>query len=83
MTSQNSVKATHRWWLRMRSALLFSRSSDPFACEIVSLEALLRGPQGEPPLDYFSRLSREQLYQLDLRSKKIAFAQAKQLGIEA
>ncbi|MER2045813.1 MAG: diguanylate phosphodiesterase [Pantoea agglomerans] len=55
---------------------------DPFACEIVSLEALLRGPQGEPPLDYFSRLSREQLYQLDLRSKKIAFAQAKQLGIE-
>lgn len=55
---------------------------DPFACEIVSLEALLRGPQGEPPLDYFARLSREQLYQLDLRSKKIAFAQAKQLGIE-
>ncbi|NEG82404.1 diguanylate phosphodiesterase [Pantoea agglomerans] len=55
---------------------------DPFACEIVSLEALLRGPQGEPPLDYFDRLSREQLYQLDLRSKKIAFAQAKQLGIE-
>ncbi|MGK9433969.1 diguanylate phosphodiesterase [Pantoea agglomerans] len=55
---------------------------DPFACEIVSLEALLRGPHGEPPLDYFARLSREQLYQLDLRSKKIAFAQAKQLGIE-
>lgn len=55
---------------------------DPFACEIVSLEALLRGPQDEPPLDYFARLSREQLYQLDLRSKKIAFAQAKQLGIE-
>jgi len=55
---------------------------DPFACEIVSLEALLRGPQGEPPLDYFAQLSREQLYQLDLRSKKIAFAQAKQLGIE-
>ncbi|NEG62719.1 EAL domain-containing protein [Pantoea agglomerans] len=55
---------------------------DPFACEIVSLEALLHGPQGEPPLDYFARLSREQLYQLDLRSKKIAFAQAKQLGIE-
>ncbi|MEN4645112.1 diguanylate phosphodiesterase [Pantoea agglomerans] len=55
---------------------------DPFACEIVSLEALLRGPQGESPLDYFARLSREQLYQLDLRSKKIAFAQAKQLGIE-
>lgn len=55
---------------------------DPFACEIVSLEALLRGPQGESPLDYLARLSREQLYQLDLRSKKIAFAQAKQLGIE-
>src|SRR5689334_3115585 len=51
---------------------------DPFACEIVSLEALLRGPHGESPLDYFARLSREQLYQLDLRSKKIAFAQAKQ-----
>jgi EAL domain-containing protein (putative c-di-GMP-specific phosphodiesterase class I) len=55
---------------------------DPFACEIVSLEALLRGPKGEPPLDYFARLSRDQLYQIDLRSKKIAFAQAKQLGIE-
>ena len=55
---------------------------EPGACEIVSLEALLRGPQGEPPLDYFAGLSREQLYQTDLQSKKIAFAQAKQLGIE-
>jgi len=55
---------------------------DPFACEIVSLEALLRGPQGELPLDYFSRLSRDEVYLTDIRSKKIAFAQAKQLGIE-
>lgn len=55
---------------------------DPLACEIVSLEALLRGPRGESPLDYFARLPREELYQLDLRSKKNAFAQAKQLGIE-
>ncbi|KGD77911.1 diguanylate phosphodiesterase [Pantoea vagans] len=55
---------------------------DPFACEIVSLEALLRGPQGESPLDYFARLTREQLYQVDLQSKKLAFAQAKKLGIE-
>ena len=55
---------------------------DPLACEIVSLEALLRGPQGELPLDYFSRLSRDQIYLTDLQSKKTAFAQAKQLGIE-
>jgi len=55
---------------------------DPLACKIVSLEALLRGPQGESPLDYFAGLSRDQLYQIDLRSKRDAFAQAKQLGIE-
>ncbi|MGK3141190.1 diguanylate phosphodiesterase [Pantoea sp. C2G6] len=55
---------------------------DPLACEIVSLEALLRGPQGELPLDYFDRLPREQLYLTDLQSKRIAFAQARQLGIE-
>jgi len=55
---------------------------DPFACEIVSLEALLRGPQGESPLAYFAGLSREQLYHIDLTSKRIAFTQAKQLGIE-
>ncbi|MFB6325041.1 diguanylate phosphodiesterase [Pantoea deleyi] len=55
---------------------------DPFACEIVSLEALLRGPRGESPLDYFARLTRDELYLVDLRSKKNAFAQAQKLGIE-
>lgn len=55
---------------------------DPLACEIVSLEALLRGPQGELPLDYFSRLPRDQIYLTDLQSKKRAFAQARRLGIE-
>ncbi|MGD9424633.1 diguanylate phosphodiesterase [Pantoea sp. NSTU24] len=63
-------------------AFAFQPIVDPFACEIVSLEALLRGPQGQSPLDYFAGLSRDQLYQIDLRSKKNAFAQAKQLGIE-
>lgn len=56
---------------------------DPFASEIVSLEALLRGPQGKLPPDSFSHLSRDQAYLTDIRSKKITFAQAKQLGIES
>ncbi|WP_147194097.1 diguanylate phosphodiesterase [Pantoea sp. MBD-2R] len=55
---------------------------DPFAREIVSLEALLRSPGGGLPLEYFSQLSRDEVYAADLNSKKIAFAMAKKLGIE-
>ena len=55
---------------------------DPFAREIVSLEALLRSPGGGLPLEYFSQLSRDEVYAADLHSKKIAFAMAKKLGIQ-
>jgi len=65
-----------------RVGFAFQPIVDPFACEIVSLEALLRGPQGELAQDYFGQLPREQVYLADLTSKKVAFAQAKQLGIE-
>lgn len=59
----------------------FQAIIDPFAREIVSLEALLRGSQGETQQDYFSRLPTEDIYRHDLNSKRTAFTQAKALGI--
>lgn len=60
----------------------FQAIIDPLARKIVSLEALLRGSQGETQQDYFSRLPPENIYRDDLQSKRIAFAQAKALGID-
>lgn len=60
----------------------FQAIIDPFARKIVSLEALLRGNQGETQQHYFSRLEPDDIYRNDLHSKRTAFAQAKALGLD-
>lgn len=54
---------------------------DPLAQEITSLEALIRTPAGQSPMDYFASLPENDVYAADLRSKKIAFAMANALGL--
>lgn len=49
---------------------------------IVSCEALIRGPQGASPADYFARLPEEKIYQADLHSKTYAFQLATHLGMQ-
>lgn len=53
---------------------------DPLAREIISLEALLRTPDGDSPERFFAGLEGDALYEADLRSKKVAFAMAAQLA---
>jgi len=54
---------------------------DPFAREVVSIEALLRTPGGELPEAWFAGLTGDDVYEADLRSKKVAFAMAAGLNI--
>ncbi|MGR7750973.1 diguanylate phosphodiesterase [Klebsiella aerogenes] len=54
---------------------------DPFACEIISWEALLRTVDGEPPAAYFAGLSGDEIYVADLQSKRVALAIAGKLGL--
>lgn len=53
---------------------------DPLAREVISLEALLRTPDGDSPQHYFAALHGNAVYEADLRSKKVAFAMAAQLA---
>lgn len=55
---------------------------DTAAREVVSYEALIRGPRGESALDVFSRVAREDLHRLDRESRVVAVGLAGQLGIE-
>lgn len=54
---------------------------DPLSREIISYEARLCGPGGGSPMEYFSALSGPNIYEADLRSKKLAFALARKMGI--
>ncbi|QKJ86027.1 Diguanylate phosphodiesterase [Paramixta manurensis] len=54
---------------------------DPLAREVVSLEALLRTPDGNSPETYFNALSGDDIYAADLSSKKVAFAMAAALNL--
>ncbi|KHN92076.1 diguanylate phosphodiesterase [Pectobacterium actinidiae] len=54
---------------------------DPLSQQIVALEALIRTPSGAPPHAYFEGLTDDEIYEADLRSKKIAFAMASALPI--
>jgi len=49
---------------------------------IVSCEALIRGPQGASPADYFATLPEEMIYQADLDSKNYAFQLARHVGMQ-
>ncbi|WP_034913171.1 diguanylate phosphodiesterase [Erwinia sp. 9145] len=55
---------------------------DPFSQQIVSFEALMQGLDGRSAEDYLSNLPRENVYETDLKSKKLAFAQARKLDIQ-
>ncbi|MEO3988662.1 diguanylate phosphodiesterase [Pseudocitrobacter cyperus] len=50
---------------------------DPLAQEIIALEALIFTPQGEISDAYFDSLSGEEIYKVDLTSKKVAFEMVK------
>ncbi|WP_075183277.1 diguanylate phosphodiesterase [Pantoea sp. 1.19] len=54
---------------------------DPLSQSIVALEALIRSPDGNTPDRFFAGLSQEEIPVADLHAKKLAFAQAKRLGI--
>ncbi|MCZ4057905.1 diguanylate phosphodiesterase [Pantoea sp. LMR881] len=49
--------------------------------EIISFEALIRSAEGGSPATYFASLSKDQLYQADVESKRTAFALAKHIGL--
>lgn len=55
---------------------------DPVSRHITSYEAKLRTTEGFSPLKYFSSLSKQAIYQLDIESKNLAFRMAKQMGIQ-
>ncbi|QHM71118.1 diguanylate phosphodiesterase [Mixta intestinalis] len=55
---------------------------DPFSRSIVSLEALMRNADGSSLREYFAQFSRDEVYDVDVKSKKQAFALANKLGIE-
>ena len=54
---------------------------DPLAQQVVSVEALLRTPAGNPPTAFFEGMTGDDVYEADLRSKKVAFAMAGALGM--
>ncbi len=54
---------------------------DPLAREIVSVEALLRTPEGAGPDAWFADKQGDEIYLADLNSKKIAFAMASGLNL--
>ncbi len=59
----------------------FQPTIDPLAQEIVSLEALIRTPDGDSAQAYFASLSGDDIYHADLQSKKVAFAMAAALNL--
>ena len=54
---------------------------DPLTREIVSVEALLRTPDGDGPQAYFADMTGDDIYAADLNSKKVAFAMASGLNL--
>ena len=55
---------------------------DPLMQQIVSLEALIRTPDGGAPGDYFAQFPGEEIYAADIKAKGVAFALAKKLDIQ-
>lgn len=55
---------------------------DPLSRQIVSLEAVMRPTSGASCSDYLSSLPRNEMYEVDLKSKQHVFAMAKQMGID-
>lgn len=55
---------------------------DPLSQKVVSIEALIRTPAGELPDAYFSSLPGSNIYEADLKSKKVALAMAGSLSLK-
>ncbi|WP_275554996.1 diguanylate phosphodiesterase [Mixta sp. Marseille-Q2659] len=55
---------------------------DPFACQVVSLEALMVNSPTDAVIESLSQQSHDEIYEADLKSKKHAFALARKLEIE-
>ncbi|MCA1176382.1 MULTISPECIES: diguanylate phosphodiesterase [unclassified Pantoea] len=54
---------------------------DPFACRVVSYEALIRTAKGGSPEEYFSSFEGDAIYHADIQSKTLAFKLASLLNI--
>ncbi|MFK8257365.1 diguanylate phosphodiesterase [Erwinia sp. AnSW2-5] len=54
---------------------------EPCTGKISYLEALIRGPSGGSPADYFATIPVDKLYETDLHAKDAAFALARQMDI--
>jgi len=55
---------------------------DPLMQQIVSLEALIRTPEGDAPGTYFAQFPGDEIYAADIKAKGVAFALAKKLDIQ-
>lgn len=55
---------------------------DPLMQQIVSLEALIRTPEGDAPAAYFAQFPGAEIYAADIKAKGVAFALAKKLDIQ-
>ncbi|WP_312971676.1 diguanylate phosphodiesterase [Atlantibacter sp.] len=64
-----------------RCSFAFQPIIDPLAQEVVSLEALLRTPDGDSPQAWFAGLEGDDVYEADLKSKTVAFAMAAALNL--
>ncbi|QIM43545.1 diguanylate phosphodiesterase [Leclercia adecarboxylata] len=79
-TGAPSVRALSRRYSEVCN-FAFQPIIDPLAREIVSLEALIRTPDGGVSRHWFEGLVGDELYEADLKSKSVAFAMASALGL--
>ncbi|WP_150314985.1 EAL domain-containing protein, partial [Enterobacter hormaechei] len=54
---------------------------EPLAGHITSLEALIRNKDGGSPASFFASIDHNKRYEIDLNSKSVAFALAKEIDI--
>lgn len=55
---------------------------DPSSRKVLSYEAKMRAPDGQSPLKFFASLQRDEIYQVDLASKRTALCMAKALQLQ-
>ncbi|MGB9097909.1 diguanylate phosphodiesterase [Erwinia sp.] len=80
--SEEEPEANERSLPDQEYSFAFQPIIDPLSRKIVSVEALMRNAEGVNPIEYFARLPTNEMYEFDLRSKKVAFELAKNMGIQ-
>ena len=55
---------------------------DPSSRKVLSYEAKMRAADGQSPLKFFASLQRDEIYQVDLTSKRTALCMAKTLNLQ-